>query len=280
MIPHKISGTAFREMAQRTLGAVSVALGLLLCLLPASTQSQTLAWQSESYSISFAAGWTAQDSALNILVKNMGINGAAWLTHGPDEGIDLPVDSLQNQYADLMGGDLKRTQDKQITLGTHSVRLVEYSYDSLPALAAFTGVTLKNGTFRIYYLREKGWHFSLLGLPIPLPPPFGAAFMKAFYDDVETSISAMSFKERPQTSVRANDLLSGWKVTERKLTAPLGVDASSWNVICFDATGSRLGDARVTQENGASVWLLPEASPAGYLLLRSSEGGQRVKRYR
>ena len=242
-------------------------LAALATFLPGESSAQAgKTFTGASYAITFNSRWDTT-KVKGVIGHTGGLGGIAAL--GATPGNSLPnVDSIMATFKDSLGGDLKKDSSGQMTIAGYEVHWQKFTYDTLPKLsAAITAamgfpVTLKNGSFRVYYLNANGVGFSIAGMaviPRGTPP----------YADVEAALATL--KLGPQSGIvplggaRLRDL---W-VRDGKLGGAWLRANRVFAVECYDSRGAMLGYATHAAEG---AWKLPVGRGEMLVRLRTAQG--------
>jgi hypothetical protein len=253
-------------MGKHAMGwAIAVLVAALGIVFPKSAQADKV-FNGENFVITFPTGWDTLQSA-NVIGKYEGLYGMA--TQGATEGTTLPnADSLAEFYSDSLGGHITKDSNGVKTLGKYTVHWQQFKYDSLPKLSARIPpsvsplVSLKNGSFRVYYLQADGYVFSIA--LVAVVPNFPAP-----YADVEAAIPSLklgaqagiiSLARGPGRDlwIRGGKLGGAWLKTNRVFA-----------VECFDARGALIGSATHAAEGS---WNLPVSRQDMFVVLRMADG--------
>ncbi|MEO7779031.1 MAG: hypothetical protein ABIY63_15975 [Fibrobacteria bacterium] len=251
---------------------IGLALVSLAVLAPRAASAQGATFKGDNFAITFqptaaTSSWKMVDGSTNIITKTGGLNGMA--TMGATVGSTLPnLDSLTLVFADSLGGELKKDSSKTLTLGAYEVHWQKYTYDTLPKLsklvsaaAGFT-ITLKNGSFRVYYLTSGGYQFTLACMSI-------LNGVAAPYADVEEAIKTLKLSASAGIRnrvgmvsrdlwIRNGELGGGWLLAHK----PTAIEA-------FDARGFRIGSGVL---NAKGNWSLPVSRQEMFLRVHADDG--------
>lgn len=245
-------------------GLVSLSLALFL---PRHAAAQNKTFKGDNFAITFATpGWDTASSTY-IITKYKGLYGVA--TMGAVPGATLPdLDSLTASYSDSLGGKITKDSSGVKTLGKYEVHWQKYTYDTLPKLSALVSkaadfpVTLKNGSFRVYYLTADGFQFTLACMSVLAggTPP---------YTDVEQAIATLKLGGNA-------GILSAARTGGRDLWIRDGMLGGAWlqghkpvAVEGFDLRGGLVGAAKPA---GDGAWSLPASRADMLLRVRLADG--------
>jgi hypothetical protein len=234
-------------------------------------ESHALLLTSPNYSITFPGGWDSVKTA-SVVSLYGGIGGMATLSCAPGNAAPN-LDSLAKFYADSLGGHITKGKDSALTLATYSVHWQEFNYDSLPKLSAKLSVaagfpvSLKNGTFRVYYLTSNGFVFTAVELALL---PGGTLPSK----DIESAIKTLKLGPNagaireiagawggPEMWIHDGRLGGAWFVAHR----PVSID-------CFNLRGSWIGSAQPSGTPG--IWTLPAVDRNAFLRIVLPDGSR------
>ena len=224
-----------------------------------------------NYNITFSAGWdTIQTQA--IVAKYQGLGGMASMGAVPGT-VPPNLDSLTVFYADSLGGHITKGKDSSLTIGNYAVKWQEFKYDSLPKLSELISgkapfpVSLKDGSFRVYYLVSDGFVFTISGMTI-VPKSTTTP-----YPDIEAAIKTL--KLAPQTGIR--EITGAWGSSEMWIHD--GRLGGSWfaahrpvSIDCFNLRGSWIGSAKPSGTPG--IWTLPAVDRNAFLRILLSDGSR------
>ncbi|MDB5049826.1 MAG: hypothetical protein JWO30_2897 [Fibrobacteres bacterium] len=243
-----------------------LAFAILALCIPHRAAAQGKTFSGDNFAITFkAAGWDTATSSY-IISKYGGLYGMA--TMGATASTTLPdLDSLTAAFADTLGGKITKDSAGVKTLGKYEVHWQKYTYDTLPKLSALVSkaagfpVTLKNGSFRVYYLVADGYAFTIACMSV-------LAGGVAPYGDVEQAIATLKLGSLAGISnvarasrdlwIRNGQLGGGW-LQANKLVAVEG----------FDAGGALIGAGTPASEG---VWNLPVSKGDMFLRVRAANG--------
>ncbi|MDB5105158.1 MAG: hypothetical protein JWP91_2847 [Fibrobacteres bacterium] len=253
-------------MGKRALHWVALAAIVTMGMVfPKAAAAQKLI-KGDNFSLTFPSGWDTVKSS-NVVGKYGGLSGMATL--GATPGTEMPdLDSLAQFYSDSLGGHITADSSGAKLIGGRTVQWQQFKYDSLPKLStqisAQTGlqVNLKDGNFRVYYLKADGFVFTLALMSI-LP----GGIMP--YADVEKAISTLKLGGQAGifTVARAGgrDL---W-VRNGKLGGSWLKSHKVFAVDCYDSRGALIGSATHAPEG---AWSLPASRLEMFISLRTADG--------
>lgn len=222
--------------------------------------------KGEGFSLTFPANWDSIETA-NVMGKFGGFSGMATL--GATEGSAAPnLDSMAAFYADSLGGHITKDSSGTMTLGVRSVNWQKFKYDSLPKLSAqvsaATGlqVSLKNGSFRVYYTVSDGYVFTLALMAV-IPngiPPYADAEKAISTLKLGAQVGIISLARGPGRDlwIRGGRLGGEWLKTNRVFA-----------VDCFDSRGALIGSATHGPEGS---WILPASRREMFVMMRTASG--------
>lgn len=241
-----------------------VSIGLAF---PGSASAQKT-FKGDDYAITFPGGWDTVSTSF-ILRKHLGLGGMATL--GSQAGSVLPnIDSITASLSDSLGGTLTKDSSGVKSIGKYQVHWQEFKYDSLPKLSARIKAifplasTLKNGSFRVYYLNADGIGFTIAGMSLTKvgsdTPP---------YPDIEKALETLKLGAiagiNTVTRTGGRDL---W-VRDGKLGGSWLKANKVFAVECFDSRGSFIGAATHASEG---TWKLPVSRQEMFVRLRTAVG--------
>lgn len=246
--------------------SIVAALAACAFLLPQAARAQAKTFVGDHYAITFGSAWDSIKTH-SVLGKNSGLQGMA--TMGATLGSGLPnVDSLAATYADSLGGTLKKDSSGRMTLGAYDVHWQKFTYDSLPKLSASVSaalgglpVSLKNGSFRVYYLNSNGVTFSLACMSI-------VGVVKAPYADVEAAIATLKLTAQAGIVPLSRGIGDIW-VKDGKLGGGWLKANRVFAVECYDPRGAFLGNATHAAEG---AWLLPKTGAEMLVRVKTATG--------
>jgi hypothetical protein len=175
---------------------------------------------------------------------------------------------LTAAFADTLGGKITKDSAGVKNLGKYEVHWQKYTYDTLPKLSALVSksagfpVTLKNGSFRVYYLVADGYAFTIACMSV-------LAGGIAPYPDVEQAIATLKlgvlagiFNVARAAGrdfwIRNGQLGGGWLQANK----PVAVEG-------YDAGGALIGAATPA---AGGVWNLPVSKGDMFLRVRAADG--------
>lgn len=224
-----------------------------------------------NYSITFPGGWDTLTSSA-VVAKYKGLGGMATLSCVA--GNTAPnLDSLAKFYADSLGGHMTKGKDSALTLGAYSVHWQEFHYDSLPKLSAQVSkaagfpVSLKNGTFRVYYLTSGGFVFTTAELTVVA----GGILPN---EDIEGAIKTL--KLGPNSGA-IREIAGAWDGAEMWIHD--GRLGGAWfaahrpvAIDCFNLRGGWIGSAQPSGTPG--IWTLPAVDRNAFLRIVLPDGSR------
>lgn len=270
---------AIRMGWNRMAAGALMALGLVAAM-PQSAKAQGLVVDGPRYTLTMTAmGWDSiqvpegegADLDFTVLAKLQGLGGLSYVSCEPGT-LPPDLDTLAADFASQLGGNITLGKDSSLTLGAYAVKWQEFKYDSLPALAdmiqqrAGFRPTLKNGSFRVYYLVSGGYVFAMAGLaimPNGIPP----------YADIQAAIAGLKLKPLAG-AVReaARDLGGGLWTRDGLLGGAWLRNHPAASVDCFTPDGAFAGSAR---PDGDGAWILPASRSALVIVVRARDGRSR-----
>lgn len=233
-----------------------------------ATSAQEKTFKGNNYIITFEKGWDTLGNA-SVLRKNGGFSGLATL--GATPGLNFPnIDSLAVSFSDSLGGKISKDSSGIKAIGGYQVHWQKFTYDSLPKLSAQISketnfpVTLKNGSFRVYYLNSEGINFSIACISI-----LYSGVTPGPYADIERAIATLKVGSGSRIIFVA---LAGAQIVwvrDGKLGGSWLQSNKVFAVECFDMRGTLIGTATHAAEG---TWELPKIRKKMFVRLRTAIG--------
>ncbi len=236
-------------------------------VLPGKASAQAgKTFSGAGYAITFSSKWDTT-KVKGVIGHTGGLGGIAAL--GATPGNTLPnVDSIMATFRDSLGGDLKKDSSGQMAIGGYEVHWQKFTYDTLPKLSAAISaamgfpVTLKNGSFRVYYLNANGMGFSIAGmavLPRGIPP----------YADIESALATLKLGPQAGIVPLGGATLRDLWVRDGKLGGVWLRTNRVFAVECYDSRGAFVGNATHAAEG---AWQLPVGRGEILVRLKTATG--------